>query len=167
MFFVSDDEHLCSFIHQHEKSAFDCRYFFKYGQITPEGIVSSKNFYVIAQQDMDCGTPVRFPVLRKTALNQRNNDSFELFAKSYEEAVNHSESGNAKTDGATSKNNFFVLVIIFSFLALPIVTCIFAIIYNFTSLPCGLCNVFRQPSSKYIRNLRPFPGFVPTEESMF
>ncbi|CAL8095427.1 unnamed protein product [Orchesella dallaii] len=157
-----DDEHLCSFMHLNEASV-DCRYFFKYGQINPtDGTIDTTNFYIVAQQEMDCGKP-KFPILEKTILSQRDNKSFHEFSKNYEETVQNAE--DQEENAARLNASFFTIVFIFVIIALPFVTCVFSFIYNFSNLPCGLCNVFRQSSSKYLRNVRPFPGFVPSEET--
>lgn len=166
VYHVTDDEHLCSFIHHAEDLASvagsepECRYFFKFGPIIYDGSIDSSNLYVVAQQDMDCGKSIKFPPLRPIS---RNNDSFHIFSKSYDEVVRTSDEKDPGVDGKR-KNNFFAVVMLFVFIALPFVTCAFSVIYNFSNLPCGLCNKFRQSSSKYLRNVRPFPGYIPNEE---
>ncbi|ODM94852.1 Integrin beta-PS [Orchesella cincta] len=163
--YFQEDEHLCSFMNLNDASE-ECRYFFKYGQINPaDGTVDTANFYIVAQQEMNCGKPGKFPLLKQTTLSHRNNQSFQTFAKNYEEIVHYSDEENEEEKAMKQKTSFITVVIILVIVALPFVTCVFSIIYNFSSLPCGLCNMFRQPSSKYLRNVRPFPGYVPPEET--
>lgn len=163
---------MCSFIHHVEDDATtsrgkseQCRYFFKFGPVLHDGSIDSSNLYIVAQQDMDCGKPAKYPTLKPIANNNNNNnDTFRIIAKTYDEVARTSD---IKDPGQANrpKSNFFALVVIFVFIALPFVTCAFSLIYNFSNLPCGLCNKFRQSSSKYIRNVRPFPGFLPSEEA--
>jgi len=158
---IPDHETLCSYI---DDSSNRCRYLFKVVNFPSLKKRTSKlggnaDVYVIAKLSKDCDSKPsnnlkHFPLSAKNERENRTIHNGMISSQQIMEQIREEEEEAKQND----LKHYVTPIILMLIIVLPTTACVLSCMFNLPSLPCGLCNKFRRPSSAYLRNVRPYPG---------